>query len=168
MKFVLAFAAFALSVTPSFGQEIRVVPYESLFHGLEVVKKGPSLEVVRDGRELIDKTVVEVPSGALHVRHSFFVEGDENSSAHMVVLQEAPTAVLKDADGEEKSRTASLRVLYRCKGSDTVGCMTAFRALLMSGLQMQSLGVSNLEGMSVLPDKDMIFSFYVNSVGKFR
>ncbi len=168
MKFWFALVVLALSVTSSFAQEIRMVPYDNLFQGLEVVKKGSDLEIVRDGRELVNKTVVEVPSGALHVRHNFLVESDENSSLHMVVLQETPTAVLKDTDGVKKTRTTSLRTLYYCNGSDTIGCMTVFRALLKSGLQMQSWGVPTLEGLSALPDKELVFSFYVNSIGKFR
>ncbi len=168
MRLILAVVFTLVSISPALGQETQVVPFGNYFEGLSNVKSAEGLTIIRGERELTNRMIVEVPGSALTMNHGFRMISDEKSSLHMMVLEQTPTVTIRDTDGTTKVKATSLRIHYNCDETDAVACGIIFRAMLESGLQMQSFGVPNLEGLSALPEGDLVFSFYVNRIGKFR
>lgn len=167
-NFAFAVVMLVLFVVPTFAQDVRVLPFESLFQNLEAVPNGNGLDVVQAGRPLHVYTVVEVPPGAMRVRFIYSLASDESSSLHLVTTDTARTISIRNTDGEIVQRKVTVRLMYFCKNVEETTCRGTLQSLLDQGVRIQSLGVPNLEGLESLPEKDLILSFRMASNGKLR
>ncbi|MDO8471154.1 MAG: hypothetical protein Q7S49_00895 [bacterium] len=146
----------------------KTVDWSKFWQGLEFTKLADGRwEFAHEGRSLHDYTVVEVPANTLSVRHLYVVTSNTDYILYIVILNPKVVLHIRGEVGMS-SRDASIRTVFVCKLATGLMCQQVLDALLRQGAQMQSLGVAN-RGYEhgALPEQP-VFSFLLNSSGKFN
>jgi len=167
--FVVVPTALAQSPVPmTTVQNAKTVGWSEFWHSVEFTRQADGQwEFTHEGRLLYDYIVVEVPANTLSVRHLYVVTSNTDYVLYIVILNPKVVLHVRGETGMS-SHDASIRTVFVCKLATGLMCQQALDALLRQGTQMQSLGVAN-RGYEhgVLPEQP-IFSFLLNSSGKFN
>ena len=143
-------------------QNVKTITWSEFWRGVEFVQQtNGQWEFTHGSRPLGVYTLVEVSADTVVERHLYHIGTLEGYRVYLVVLD--PTVAIMVG-----GRVANIRAMFVCDQKlDDSGCRQAFSSLLSRNITLQSLGVSNSGYEGGAFPENPIFSFLVNTSGKF-